>query len=347
MILFRADGNTNIGVGHVMRCLSIADAMKRRGEESVFVTSDDTYFALITGRGYKCEILGSDYRDYSTNGVGLKAFEKLICELMPCLLVVDSYFVTKEWFESVSKSLCEYGGKLVYMDDYGDADWNVDAIVNYNIYATKKSSKHISGAEYAPIREMFVGLSKRKQPLECKKILISTGGADMAHVGIGLIKRILSMDTCEYKFDFLVGSANPDLSEIEELIGKDENGQDKSERITLFKSVSDMKSVILDCDVAISASGSTLYELCACGVPTVTYAMADNQLKGNKAFGELGLMVSVGDVRDVDDTPGMIMNAAFGLCEDYEKREEMGERMQKLIDGKGADRLAERLLGLN
>lgn len=105
--------------------------------------------------------------------------------------------------------------------------------------------------------------------------------------------------------------------------------------------------------IVVSAAGSTMYEICACGVPMITYSIADNQVLGMNAFEKLGLSVNVGDVR----IPGtiipdeifsgevgaeackMIMDAIDNLSADYELRTKMGRAMQEMIDGCGAERL--------
>ena len=102
---------------------------------------------------------------------------------------------------------------------------------------------------------------------------------------------------------------------------------------------------MLMCDLAVSAAGSTLYELCACGTPAVTYALADNQLPGADAFHRAGIMISLGDIRaDMDNPIEKIMESIWVLSGDLSKRKEISRRMQGVIDGNGAKRIVEKLL---
>ena len=109
MIIFRADGNKKIGSGHIMRCLSIADALHDKGLDSVFVTADDSVSGLLRERGYKNVVLNLDYRNLEEE---LELFFSL--EALPHseMVVVDSYYATDYYF----KKLSEYK-KIAYIDD--------------------------------------------------------------------------------------------------------------------------------------------------------------------------------------------------------------------------------------
>ena len=100
MILFRADGNGTIGTGHIMRCLSIADGLKRIGEESVFVCADDNMKNLIESRGYRCEVLGTRYDDMESE---IESFLKSDFYKESEAIVVDSYYVSDKYFECLRK----------------------------------------------------------------------------------------------------------------------------------------------------------------------------------------------------------------------------------------------------
>lgn len=103
-----------------------------------------------------------------------------------------------------------------------------------------------------------------------------------------------------------------------------------------------MRALMLQCDAAVSAAGTTLYELCACGLPTVTYVLADNQIEGAAAFEAAELMPCIGDVRENPGFPEHIF-AKLEELSGREARRETARRMQKLVDGNGAARLADRL----
>ena len=108
MIVFRADGNPAIGSGHIMRCLSIAEAIRRRGGECAFITADSACGELIAA-GFDWRVLNTDYRrmDYE-----LPALRRQLRSLHARKLVVDSYYVTEGYFEELSNDV-----PVVYLDD--------------------------------------------------------------------------------------------------------------------------------------------------------------------------------------------------------------------------------------
>ena len=94
------------------------------------------------------------------------------------------------------------------------------------------------------------------------------------------------------------------------------------------------------CEVAVSAGGTTLLELCACGIPTVCFAFADNQLEFAEEMAEHNLLIYAGDVREKDDAPHVICENLVCYTKDAGKRAQSFERMRRLVDGKGAERIA-------
>ncbi len=130
---------------------------------------------------------------------------------------------------------------------------------------------------------------------------------------------------------------NQDKDDIRKLAGENKN-------IIIHENVIDMKSLISEMDIAVSAAGSTLYEICACGVPLITYSMADNQIYGAEAFEKLGLAVNIGDIRNISDPDEVILGSVDGLANNYEKRVRVGSLMQDMIDGYGADRIVDKIV---
>lgn len=414
--IFRADGNASIGLGHVMRCLSIADACRRLGHEVLFVIADEDPVSLIVDRGFKVFNLETDYRVMEEELPQWKdviqyALDELLfgdgsrlnrndawsdtgkCQSgegvsfvgeSDVFIFVDSYFVTREYFSGLRERLLDVvgaeRGRLVYIDDLAEFPYPVDVLVNYNAYAEMvdydslydgESPELVLGVRYAPLREMFVGIDERRQRQMVKDVLISTGGADSEHLMLGFMEELIlragtemtavdkdewaenrwhgeyeaseaqlaptdSSWNCDVTYHMLVGGMNQDAEEIEEL-------SEKLSQVVLHEDVKDMRSLIDSCDVVVSAAGSTLYEVCACGVPMVTYAMADNQIPGAEAFDRLGLAVNVGDLRGMDRPACVLLDAVGVLAADYERRVEVGRRMQEMVDGKGAERLVRKL----
>lgn len=326
MIYIRADANPNIGMGHIMRCLSIADVIRGSGNDVTFIMADDEVKQFVKNREYKVVVLNSDYKNMEDE---LPMWESISADL----IIVDSYFVTGKYLSTLKKK-----AKLVYIDDLAVFPYPVDVLVNYNAYGSDidyhclynmgavEEPEYILGPEYAPLRSMFYGVEKKRQKRKVRNVLLSTGGSDPEHVALQIVKE----NPTDYTYHILVGNMNSDKKEIERLAGRN---------IVVHKNVADMKSLISEMDIAVSAAGSTMYEICACGVPLIIYVLADNQILGAKAFEKIGLAENLGDMRQVEKPAEVICTCVEKLADDFVGRKVMGTHMQKMIDGYGADRI--------
>ena len=357
-VFFRADANTEIGMGHIMRCLSVADVFDYYGYDIYFLTADDRISELITGRGYEVIVLHSDYK--------LMDKEEWSISLKPDIVFVDSYYVTEMYLKTIKSRINSYGGKLIYIDDVCAFPYPVDILVNYNIYAsasfysilygqTDGMPDLILGLDYVPLRSMFKNIPKKKQIRKINNVLISTGGSDNLHLSLAILRYVIEISSTTDSnriYHFLLGNMNLDKNEIKMIASAYKN-------IVVHENVTDMKSLIYSSDIVVAAAGSTLYEIAACGIPLVVYSMADNQIPGAEAFERMGIGFNVGDIRhlsscitncDMSDTlivvATRIMNEVEKLSDDYQCRCRMATLMQKLIDGQGAERLVKKIMEL-
>lgn len=332
MIFVRADANEHIGAGHVMRCKSIAEALAERGAEVIFVTADHRGDSLLGGFPSLC--LDSDFRNMNQE---LPKLEELIRINKPSLILIDSYSVTEKYFDSLHRLV-----HTAYMDDLNAGFWNVDCLINYNIVAPLYDYSRYEGTKtqlileplYAPLRNEFRAFQPHVIRDKVSDILISAGGADPVMMTEKIIGTICPAfrDT---RFHFVIGSLNPRIEIIKKLSGRN---------IILHINERNMSNLMRECDVAVSAAGSTLYELCACGTPTVTYVLADNQIGAAEEFGRLGIMINAGDCRKNDDISSVIAESLRGMNKAV--CAEMSAKMQSLVDGKGAGRIADVIISI-
>ena len=344
MILFRADGNATVGLGHVMRCLSIADAFKKIGESCLFITADNEPHKIINERGYKNLSLDTDYARMEGE---LEQFLEKIEKRDVQIVFVDSYYVTEQYLRALWQFCASTYITLVYIDDVLAFPYSCDVILNYNIYAKEDDYRNLYknhtlpvlliGTKYTPQRAEFQGLPDRIVKENAKDILISTGGADSGHIGLEIIKVIIShSEWNEYKFHLIVGMMNSDKDEIENL-------SERKDNIILYKRVKKMSELMQSCDVAISAAGSTLYELCSTHTPTITYILADNQIPGAEGFENAKVLHCAGDIRDIGASAlaKKLISEAICLCDDFSMRQEIALKMKTVIDDMGAERIVE------
>ena len=103
-----------------------------------------------------------------------------------------------------------------------------------------------------------------------------------------------------------------------------------------------MSELMCDCDIAVTAGGTTLYELCACGLPSICFSWADNQIQAVSVFTKMGLMIGAGDIRnDSDKCISAVVDGLKMYCGDHKMRVYCGERLKSLVDGLGVGRICE------
>ena len=340
MVYIRADGNPVIGAGHIMRCISIAEALMDDGVRTEFLLADDTFVQMLNGRGISARVLNSEYDAMEQE---LDSIRRINSEQSAELCLVDSYHVTEGYLSALGQIT-----KVAYLDDRMAFPYPVDYLINYNIYAdrseylglyqdTGKCPEFLLGCDYVPLRKEFCDVSIAERP-GGRKVFLSSGGADPEHVELKLLQAILEQkERFEgYEFHFVVGAMNPDWPVLNNLARGKQN-------IILHRNVTQMSRLMLECDLAVSAAGSTLYELCACGLPIITYVTADNQIAGGEAFGQKGNAIYTGDIRENPSWVEDIFQALERVSGDHELVCGMSLQARGLVDGMGAFRIAEAL----
>lgn len=343
MIVFRADGNPAIGLGHIMRCLSIAEAIKRQGGECAFITADSACRDLIAAAGFEWRSLNTDYRRMDDE---LPILYQQLKSIHADKLIVDSYYVTRAYFEEISTAV-----PVVYLDDLMRAAHPVSALINYNLSANKDKYRALYqssnadcptlyiGTKYAPLRCEFQGHPFKEPRKGVRNVLVLTGGADSEHVALHYLN-YLACHPSPFQFHFVIGSMNNDYEELNRLAAGMENA-------ALHCNVRHMYELMSSCDAAVTASGSTLYELSASCVPMVSYVVADNQIGNAEAFEGGGAALYAGDVRKDDRFPEKLDRLLRQLASNGPMRGKLTWNAYALVDGNGADRLADILQQLN
>lgn len=345
MLYIRVDANPIIATGHVMRCLSIAKEVVKLGENVTFLTADQQAKDLIESNGFSSICLSTEWNNL--DGEIDKIISFIQKEKIKQILI-DSYYVTENYLMKVGKYT-----RILYIDDLAMFPYPVDTVINYNNYAKKlnyhvgvdtekRNTKYLLGCSYAPLREEFQNIVCKPR-MEIQHVLVTTGGSDSYHIASKFLSYIVkkkdetSIEDTMFKtlqFHVVVGRFNKDKKVLVELA-------EQYPQINLYFNVMNMAEIMQRCDLAITAGGSTMYELCACGVPMITYAFADNQLQGVEGFEKLGVGKYCGDVRSGEENLwSNIEDAIRSYMSEYGHRMNVIDKMKELVDGKGAIRLA-------
>lgn len=340
MLYIRADANTVIGMGHVARCLSIAEAAyKFESKKPMFLTADESCHKIIEDRGFDVRALRTDYRDMETEidilGSILQAGD---------VILVDSYQATVEYFRKLGK-LC----RTAYLEDIGLA-YPVDLLINYNIYGPKLEQNYeaaenppkrlLLGTKYMPLRELFQRDIAYEVKEEVRDVMVTTGGSDPCFAAGAFVDEILKEEGILKNITYHVVSGP--FNSFADLLKAKCAGR---ENIIVYENVKDMKALMKKCDVLLTAAGSTVYEACVLGIPMICFYFAENQRQGAETLSCLTPIVNAGNFSDdaVKVSRNMIM--ALKKCtESREYRERLCESERGLVDTKGAMRVAEKLV---
>lgn len=343
IIAFRADGGQNIGMGHVMRCLSLAKEFRRNRHKVYFLSKLEKGIEKIEEENFEVIQL-NDRKMENTNGFNygnvdeldgeveeiVKAIKKYKIELF----FIDTYNITEEYFLKIKPHV----RKLGYIDDLNKFVYPVDILINGNITAEYMEYKKYSeqqimllGPKYNLIRDEFRNLPERDIKEEVKEIMITTGGSDPYNMSIKIVNMILQDEELKHlTINIIVGNGFKNKEELKIISNKNEN-------VILYENVKCMSKIMLKSDITISAGGSTLYELCTCGTPVLAFIMADNQEFIVKKMNELGYIKSIGWYKELNSK--VLTLAVKSLVKDFDLRKKLSIRGRNLIDAKGVQRI--------
>ncbi|MDA8326253.1 MAG: UDP-2,4-diacetamido-2,4,6-trideoxy-beta-L-altropyranose hydrolase [Nitrospiraceae bacterium] len=331
-LVIRADATAQMGTGHLMRCLALGQAWKDRGGEAVFVSYEESKNLL--------EKIKREFRVYRlSNAETETAMSKILTEENPDWVALDGYHFDGECQKAVKMA----GPRLLYIDDYAPLEhYYADIILNQNFgaeelkYAAEPYTRTLAGTRYALLRREFLKYSgfRRETPDIAAKILVTMGGADAENFTLKILRALGLIDE-PLQVKIIIGASNPHCESIVKEAGKAGHAAE------ILKSVENMAPLMAWADLAVSAGGSTIWELAFMGLPALIGIVAENQEKSVNLLREDGIYPSCGWIKDktAKELAGMIE----ALIKDKDLRLEMSKRARRMVDGKGADRVIDRL----
>lgn len=345
MTIIRADGNSNIGIGHVMRCISIARALMQKGERVLFVTADNEVDYLLNDKGIDHYALGTEYDAFEDE---IPSLVSVINDHQADVILVDSYFATNGYLEALGKLV-----KIVFLDDLCERAMPADVIINYNIQADKKEyidlyqdennkPKFLLGLDYVPLREEFYQTPCITSGVDTdvKSILLSTGGSDPKDISRLIAEEWMARqnDLAGICLNIVCGPLYKNGDELEKLVSKSTN-------IKIHHNVQNMVKLMDECQLAIASTGSTIYELCARRVPTISFYFVENQRRVAEAFEK---KIGVSNAGDISVDSRNVLEVIFGelksLITNKELRNELSEDMYRMVSGGGAINIASEII---
>lgn len=317
-IIIRTDSSDQIGSGHVMRCLTLADYLKSRDNTVRFVCRylPDNMITYIEQRGYSVEVLMppdgiinfenlNGYEEWLTvtTEFDLKQTSEILSKSSASdWLIIDHYALDKNWHKSV-RSFCN---NLMVIDDLANRKYDCDIILDQNLngnmngrYGDLVSEKCIRliGPQFALLRPEFINARNavKEHSGRIKNILIFFGGVDNDNLTSRAIEAVLQ---CEYKnfhVDVIVGMGNSYYNEIREICNDRQSFQ-------IHRNVNNMAKMMAQADLAIGAAGTTSWERAWLGLPSIIVVLADNQKSGADALHRTGTAWNLGFHSEVTAT---------------------------------------------
>jgi len=340
-LLIRADASIAMGTGHVMRCLALAQAWQDAGGDVVFAMAQSTPTIDARLHAELIEIVCLQV----TAGSGQDATQagELARSRRADWVVVDGY----QFDEKYQCNIKQAGLKLLFVDDIGHcAYYSADLLLNQNVHARDQVYRHregytrvLLGTRYAMLRREFTPWRQWRREFNstARKVLVTMGGSDPDNVTERVIQAmpLLKVDGLETKI--LVGSSNPHFSSLEHAANQ------PSGAVCLVRDPSSIPELMAWADVAISAAGSTCWEMCLLGLPATLVDLAENQRPVAEELSRLGVAIHLGSTKDI--TSGKIAGKLQGLILSVELRTKMSQRAREFVDGEGARRVVSAMQG--
>ena len=336
MIWFRADGGREIGMGHIRRCLSVSAALQELGGQTCFLVADDAAVSLLDAQGQDYRVLNSSWQNPEEE---LKTMLPMLRESGKGVFFADSYYVTAEYLRQIGELM-----PVCCMDDMGISGLPIDLLINYNIFATSSlytmgdgKTNYLLGTKYAPLRREF---QNAYQPVreKAERVLITTGGSDRYDLTGQILRNALQKpETKDLEYCVVSGPYNEHLPQLLEMERKHGN-------VHIYSNVTRMSELMQSCDIAVTAGGSTMYELCAVGVPILCFSFVDNQEKIVEEFRKRRIVRFAGNyLTQKEQMIPLLTEQIAALHDSVELRRSCSEKERELVDGQGAWRIAERL----
>jgi len=332
-LFIRADSTAHIGTGHVMRCLALAQAWQDQGGEVTFIShceSDTLRQRLIDERMNPINI-SKPHPDPSDLDQTLKELSAISHQPSAnCWLVIDGYH-----FDSVyQKTIKDAGYKILWIDDYGHADhYYADLVLNQNISADETLYENrepyttlLLGTRYTLLRREFKKWQdwQREIPETAKKVLVTMGGGDPDNVTLKVIKILKQINILELEVKIVVGPSNPNPHTLEQEIKGYPNLQ-------IIRNADNMPDLLAWADIAVSAGGSTCWELLFMGLPTVAIIIAENQEKNINELAKRSLLLNLGQHQEI--SAQQIKEILDQYLQDHQKRKDMCLAGKALFSG--------------
>jgi UDP-2,4-diacetamido-2,4,6-trideoxy-beta-L-altropyranose hydrolase len=351
-VVFRVDSGSSIGGGHLMRCLSLAELMIDLGLNVCFICRElpGSLIPVLQKKDIPLVILpelkigrSPIKPDNFILSDALQTQNALEAQIgvsheYPDWLIVDHYGLDASW----EKALRPFCKRLMVIDDLANRNHDCDVLLDQNFYVdppkgydelVPRHCKTLLGPKYAILRKEFEVLRERRSICsgELKRILIFFTLGDDQGETIKAMKGLLFVAQ-GMLIDVVIGRANPHILDIKEIC--------KTQRWGYHCQIDYMPELIAQADLIIGSGGSSHWERCALGVPTLVTILAENQIDATQALESAGAVVNLGWGTTMDSKD----YAATVIACTAQQLIALSNKASMIVDAKGAQRVIKTLM---
>lgn len=334
-------------MGHIMRCLTLAEALRDSGKTVEFICRDHVGNMIdhIKNHGFKVHSLPVPTEFDSKSN--LDEYEKwlgvrqetdaaetiqVLADAPADLLIIDHYALDQVW----EKKLRPFSKKIMVIDDLANRAHDCDILLDQNYINEQKRYDHLVspdtiklfGPKYALLRKDFIGNHQRTElkDKKLKSIFVFFGGSDSDNLTTTSLKALLQPDLEHLSVDVVIGSTNPHQEELKAIVRNKPNVQ-------LHIQVENIAELMAKADIALGAGGSTSWERMAIGLPSIVVTISENQIPLTRDLEKDGYLKWLGNVDQVDEN--IIHHALLDAIQHTFKLDEQSRKGQELVDGMG------------
>lgn len=348
-VYFRVDSSHKIGSGHVMRCLALADYLKKKKINSYFLKRDlkGNYIKKIKKHGHKVCILKhkqikKKHKNYLKSFYYKNSLEvtehqdaqeclSFFQKKKPRIIIVDHYGISKIWHDVIKKKNI----KIIVIDDLADRKYNCDILLDSTPGRKKIDYKNLTnskckllvGVKNFLLREEFIGQKKKylKKKL-VKKVLISMGGSDLNNSSEFIIKNLEKIKL-DIIVTLIVGKNYRYFGKLKKLIKK------FGTKTIIKRNVDNIAKLINESDLGITTPSVTALEFCYMGLPTMVITAAKNQELLSNNLHKLGVIIKLGSFKSLKQK--YFVKKFLQIFWDHSKRLRISQNAQKICQPNG------------
>ena len=354
ILVIRTDATDRTGLGHAMRCLALAQAFRKKSNKIIFAGRFTSEPVVKRFRDEGVEIFRID--NTSPDSGDLKQTLSLLYSIREnyrdlslkeaknrypddVWIVLDGYHFSNDY----QLRLKQEGYSLIVVDDIAHlSHYYADILLNQNIYASELNYSYdpntelLFGPEFALIRNEFEQVRKTSQkdvPEKAENILITFGGSDSKNMTLKTIQALNHLNDGKLNVKIFIGPTNRHIESIKKELSLSHFNY------ACFQDTENISTLMAWADMAITGAGGTCLELAYMGVPSITVAISDNQIRAAKGYEQAGIFSTLGWWENVDVCD--LRLEIRDLIRNPERRATYRNTAQGLVEGKGATRIAE------